>query len=101
MSTKPQLFNDTTVEKCYFGVMHDVLVLSELTLGAKVRLARLSKKLRQVDLASLAGYGVTPADVSTLEKDRWLAVKPTIKILKALGFDDEADALLPRKHENA
>lgn len=71
----------------------NILVLEGLTLGQKVKLTRLAKGMRQVDLAALAK--VQPGEVLALEKDRWIPLHRKIAILKALGFEDEVKALLP------
>ena len=58
----------------------------ELSLGEKVRLLRLSKRWRQIDVA--AYVHCSPSDVSQLERD--CAVPPGVKIrvLAALGIED-------------
>ena len=69
----------------------DILILTNLTLGQKVRHMRLAKGLRQVDLASKAGVSVE--EVIGLEKDRYILPTRSKQILAILGFknDDESD----------
>ncbi len=70
----------------------DILILTNLTLGQKVRHVRLSRGLRQIDLASRAGVSVE--EIITLEKDRFLLPTRCKQILHVLGllgegtFDD-------------
>lgn len=61
-----------------------------LSLGQKVKLRRLARELRQVDLASQAR--VTLADITTLEHDRYLALSRKERILAILGLDGEEPA---------
>lgn len=63
-----------------------VFVAMGLTLGQQVRLARISRGLRQVDLACMAK--VTIADIATLEHDRFLLKTHKRKILEFLGLED-------------
>jgi hypothetical protein len=68
--------------------MKNVAVFSNLTEGQQVRLTRLAKGLRQIDLAALAKVSLT--DICMLEKDRYLRKSRKIPILEALGLlDDE------------
>jgi transcriptional regulator with XRE-family HTH domain len=46
----------------------DVIVLEGLTLGRRVRLARIAKGFRQLDLASIAR--LPSADITNIELDR-------------------------------
>ena len=46
----------------------NVIVLDDLTLGRRVRLARIAKGLRQLDVASITG--LNPGDVCNVELDR-------------------------------
>ena len=62
----------------------DILILTNLTEGQKVRHLRLAKGLRQVDLASKAGVSVE--EVIGLEKDRYLLPTRRKRILIALGL---------------
>ncbi|MDD5701308.1 MAG: hypothetical protein PHU23_04570 [Dehalococcoidales bacterium] len=66
--------------------MNEIVILSNLTEGQKVRLTRLSKGLRQIDLAALAK--VNMGDICALEKDRYLRKSRKLKILEALGLLD-------------
>jgi transcriptional regulator with XRE-family HTH domain len=56
------------------------------TLGLRVRIERVKRRLKQSDLAVLAG--VTQADVSQLELDKFFVPARRERILKALGIDD-------------
>lgn len=69
--------------------MNDVFILTGVTEGEKVRLTRLAKGWRQIDLASQAKVNVT--DVTALEKNRYLANTRKQRILRALGLLDEED----------
>ena len=51
---------------------------------------RLSRNWRQIDLASKAG--VQLADVTAIEKDRYLSKNRKRKILQALGLSDAESA---------
>jgi transcriptional regulator with XRE-family HTH domain len=68
----------------------DLVVLSNLTEGQKVRLTRLSKRLRQVDLASLANVNL--GDITAIEKDRFLRKSRKQRILQALGLSEDQPA---------
>ena len=62
--------------------MNDIAVFFNLTEGQRVRLTRLSKGLRQIDLASLAKVNLS--DITTIEKDRYLQKTRKERILSAL-----------------
>lgn len=64
----------------------DILILTNLTLGQKARHMRLSKRLRQVDLASKAGVSVE--EIIWLEKDRYILPTRRKLIMTVLGLDD-------------
>ncbi|MDA1129732.1 MAG: hypothetical protein O2913_13715 [Chloroflexi bacterium] len=59
------------------------------TLGLKVRVERTKLRLKQSELAALAG--VTQADVSQLERDKKLVPARRNPILVALGILDGVD----------
>ena len=68
----------------------EVFITSGITEGEKIRLARLSKWLRQLDVASLAN--VSLCEVTSAEKNRWVEPERKERILKVLGLiDGEAD----------
>lgn len=70
----------------------EVFVTSGISKGEKIRLARLAKWLRQIDVASQAG--VTIGEVTSAEKDRFVTPERKARILKVVGLsdaDDEAD----------
>jgi transcriptional regulator with XRE-family HTH domain len=64
----------------------DIFIASGLSEGEKIRLARLSKWLRQVDVASLAG--VSLVEVTNAEKDRYVTPERKARILKVVGLLD-------------
>jgi transcriptional regulator with XRE-family HTH domain len=66
--------------------MDNIAVFTNLTEGEKARLTRLSKGLRQIDLASLAR--VNMCDVTAIEKDRYLQKTRKDRILAVLGLLD-------------
>ena len=67
-----------------------ILVLSNVSEGQKVRLARLAKGLRQIDVASMAN--VNTIDVTRLEKARYLLPTRRKRILAVLGLDDDDES---------
>ncbi len=67
----------------------DILVLTGISEGQKIRLTRLSRGLRQIDVASQAN--VQPIDITRLEKDRYVLPTRRKRILTVLGLLDEGD----------
>jgi len=70
----------------------DILVLTDISEGMKIRLIRLSKGLRQIDVASQAN--VQPIDITRLEKGRYVLPTHRKRILTVLGLlekDNESD----------
>jgi transcriptional regulator with XRE-family HTH domain len=67
----------------------DIFIAFDLTLGRRVRLERLSRCWRQIDLASAAN--VQLADVTAIEKDRYLSRNRRQKILKTLGLNEKTE----------
>lgn len=65
----------------------DIFIALNMTEGQRVKLARIARGLRQVDVASQAKVAV--CDVVCLEKDRYLLRKRKEKILKVLGLETE------------
>ena len=65
----------------------DVFIALDMTEGQRVKLTRVARGLRQVDVASQAK--VTVSDVVCLEKDRYLRRTRKDKILKVLGLETE------------
>ena len=63
----------------------DVIILEDLTLGRRVRLARVAKGLRQLDLASITG--LNPADITHIELDRSVYPWKLNRVLKALELE--------------
>ena len=59
------------------------------SLGLRVKIERIKLRLKQSDLAALAG--VSQADVSQLERDKKLVPARRKPILVALGIIDGAD----------
>ena len=71
---------------------NDILILTGISEGQKVRLTRLSRGLRQVDVASMAN--VNTIDVTRLEKDRYVLPmrrKRILAVLDLLDIDNESD----------
>lgn len=71
---------------------NDILVLTGVNEGQKARLTRLSKNLRQIDVASIAK--VNTIDVTRLEKGRYVLPTRRKRILAVLGLledDYESD----------
>lgn len=69
----------------------EILIINCATLGEKAKLARISRRLRQIDIASQTGLQV--ADITNLEKNR-LHIIPPWKleiILRALGLLEDGD----------
>lgn len=62
----------------------EMLILDNVTLGQKVRLTRLARGMRQLDLASAAK--VNPFEVSGLEHDRIIRPSRRKRILAALDL---------------
>jgi hypothetical protein len=63
----------------------EILILSGINEGQKVKLTRLAKGLRQIDLASIAK--VNPIDITRLEKGRYVLPTRRKRILEALGMN--------------
>lgn len=66
--------------------MGDIFIASGLTEGERIRLARLQKWMRQIDVASLAS--VTVAEVTSAEKDRYVTPERKDRILEVVGLLD-------------
>jgi transcriptional regulator with XRE-family HTH domain len=64
----------------------EILILSGINEGQKVKLTRLAKGLRQIDLASVAK--VNPIDITRLEKGRYVLPVRRKRILEALGMNE-------------
>ena len=64
----------------------EVLFLEGITLGQRVRIMRLLRRERQVDLARRAF--VTQAEVSELERDVPITPAARARVLSTLGIDD-------------
>lgn len=69
--------------------MNDILIITGITEGERVRLTRLARGLRQVDLASLAKVNV--CDVTALEKNRYLKEARKRKVLAILDLDNDSE----------
>jgi len=69
---------------------NDILILTGISEGQKVRLTRLSRGLRQIDVASMAN--VNTIDVTRLKKDRYLLPTRRKRILAVLGLDDDDES---------
>lgn len=64
----------------------NIFIASGLSEGERIRLARLAKWYRQIDVASLAG--VTLEEVTNAEKDRYVTPERKAKILKVVELLD-------------
>ena len=63
---------------------------SRESLGLKVRVERIKRRLKQSELAALVG--VSQADVSQLELDKKLVSARRQRILSALGIEEAGNA---------
>ena len=63
----------------------DVLVITDLSLGRKVRLARIARGLRQLDLASMTRLQMH--DISNVELDRQVHLWKVNRILEVLDLE--------------
>ena len=63
----------------------DSIILVDLTLGRRVRLARIAKGLRQLDLASITG--LNPPDITNIERDRSIYPWKLRRVLEALKLE--------------
>lgn len=64
-------------------------------LGFRVKSARIDKQLTQEGLAAQAG--VSPKTISNLETGKDVSFKTVIEVLRALGFLQNMDLLLPEQ----
>ncbi len=78
--------------------MKNLFIAYDLTTGERVRLERLSRNWRQIDLASKAG--VQLADITTIEKERYLSKNRKRKILLALGLSDDGNTEDSKQTDN-
>ena len=62
----------------------NIFIASGLSEGERIRLARLTKWYRQVDVACLAG--ITIEEVTNAEKDRYVEPERKARILKVVGL---------------
>jgi len=71
---------------------NQIFISSGLSEGEKIRLARLAKWYRQIDVASLAG--VTVNEITNAEKDRYVTRERKERILKVVGLlEDESTTM--------
>lgn len=68
-----------------FVAIVGVIILEDLTLGRRVRLARVAKGLHQLDLASITG--LNPSDITHIELDRSVYAWKLNRVLKALELE--------------
>lgn len=68
---------------------NEIFVINGLTEGERVRLARLAKGLRQLDIACMAKVSIS--EVTALEKDRYIRKNRKSQILKVLGLDEQPE----------
>ena len=69
--------------------MESLVVLTVPSLGAKARLARVSRGLRQIDVAAAAQ--VTQAQVSAFERGLYVPVSVGRRVLLALGMPEDVE----------
>ena len=69
--------------------MNDLFVVTGISEGEKARLTRLTKGLRQIDVAAAAH--VDCIDITRLEKGRYVLPTRRKRILAVLGMDNESD----------
>lgn len=70
---------------CYREAVNDnIFIANGLSEGERIRLARLAKWYRQIDVACLAG--VTIEEVTNTEKDRYVTPERKARILKVVGL---------------
>ena len=69
--------------------MNDILMLTGISNGLKVKLTRIVLGLRQIDVAAAAH--VDTIDVTRLEKNRYVAPIRRVKILRVLGMVAEGE----------
>jgi transcriptional regulator with XRE-family HTH domain len=74
----------------YQTMSGEIFITSGLSEGERIRLARLAKWLRQIDVASLAG--VTVAEVANAEKDRYVTSERKDRILKVVELLEDNNA---------
>ena len=72
-----------------YAMSDDIFIATGLSQGERIRLARLAKWLRQIDVASQAG--VTLGEVCNCEKDRYVTPDRKARILKVVGLLDDDD----------
>jgi len=72
-------------------MMDDILVLTGINEGQKVRFIRLAKGLRQIDLASMAK--VNPIDITRLENGRYVLPTRRKRILAALEMVEDVPTM--------
>jgi hypothetical protein len=65
----------------------ELLLITGITQAQKIKLARITTGLRQIDLASRAS--VQPIEVVRAEKGRYVLPTHCQRILRALGLDDD------------
>jgi transcriptional regulator with XRE-family HTH domain len=71
--------------------MKEVFVLTNVNEGMRVKLTRISKGLRQIDVASVAK--VDSIDITRIEKGRYVLPTRKKRILEVLGLVDEPEAV--------
>ncbi|APV44473.1 hypothetical protein Dform_01139 [Dehalogenimonas formicexedens] len=69
--------------------MNDVLVLTGVNEGLKIKLTRIAKGLRQIDVAAAAR--VDCIDITRLEKGRFVLPARQKRVLAVLGISDDIE----------
>ena len=77
-----------TVRKCAYATAMESL--NQESLGLRVRIERVKRRLKQSELAAMVG--VSQADVSQLELDKKLIPARRKRILAALRMVEDSDA---------
>lgn len=72
---------------CQYLSMSDVFILTNVSEGMKVKLTRIAKGLRQIDVAAAAR--VDTIDITRLEKERYVLPTRRKRILAVLGLLDD------------
>jgi len=70
-----------------YKTMDDILMLTGISDGLKIKLTRIAQGLRQIDLASAAH--VDTIDITRLEKGRYVMPTRRLRILRVLGMAAE------------
>ena len=70
-----------------------MVTITATTRGMQIRLARISRRLNQEQIAALASVGQT--DISRIERDLLIPEDRQARILRALDIERAAEAVTP------